>query len=198
MSDIGIDVYFPDLSHGEEVESKRFKQELEAEYGVPFRFVSIGRGAAAAAYVAELISFAQSPEGIASGVVALFFAGEKIEKNIDAFLRMYSRLRSAFHRNPTFDREGAAVLVQKAIADRLSAPPKSTRCEGFEIIDRLSLGNPMKIPAPMPVTMIGPPADKVTNSAVYYFQVQADDRIFLARVDGHNVDLVEVNSPHSN
>ena len=78
MSETGLGVYIPDPSHDG---LDAFRKSLEAEYGVPFRFVSIGRGAALAAFVADLVSFAESPGGlIAGGLLSAFFAGEKIEK----------------------------------------------------------------------------------------------------------------------
>jgi hypothetical protein len=196
MSETGIGVYIPDPSHGELAEGEVFRKSLEAEYDVPFRFVSIGRGAAVAAFMADLIAFAESPTGVvAGGLLAAFFAGEKIEKNLDAWKRLYQRLKSTFHHKPTFDREGAAVLVQNEIAKKLDEEPRSILCRGFEIVDRLSLINPMEIPEPKHLDVIGPPADKVAISAVYYFEVKANDRLFLARVEGENVLLIEIGNP---
>lgn len=197
MSETGIGVYIPDPSHGELEEGEVFRRSLEAEYGVPFRFVSIGRGAAVAAFMADLIAFAESPAGvIAGGLLGAFFAGEKIEKNFDAWKRLCQRLKSTFHHEPTFDREGAAVLVQNEIAKKLGEEPRSIQCRGFEIVDRRSLPDPMNLPEPKHLDMIGPRADKVANSAVYDFEMKANDRLFLARVEGVEVLLIEIGNPH--
>ena len=196
MSEIAIGVYVPDPSHGELDDGEVFRKSLEAEYGVPFRFVSIGRGAAVAAFMADLIAFAESPTGvIGGGLLAAFFAGEKIEKNLDAWKRLYQRLKSTFHHEPTFDREGAAVLVQNEIAKKLAEELRSIQCRGFEIVERLSLPDPMELPEPKRLDVIGPPADKVAISAVYYFEMEANYRLFLARVEGVKVLLIEIGNP---
>jgi hypothetical protein len=117
MSDTGIDVYISEPGSSGGDENGLFKRGLESEFNTPFHFVSIGRGAAAAAWVTEVVSFAETYGGYAIGIViAAFFAGEKIEKGLDVWPRLYQRLKSTFHRQPTFDREGAAVLIANEIS----------------------------------------------------------------------------------
>ncbi|HXY59473.1 MAG TPA: hypothetical protein VEH76_12940, partial [Methylocystis sp.] len=48
MSGAGIRVYIPDPAQGEKGGTDQFREELEKEYGLPFVFVSMSRGAAAA------------------------------------------------------------------------------------------------------------------------------------------------------
>lgn len=193
MSDTGIDVYIPEPGGGAK-DSEAFGKGLQAEFGVPFEFVSIGRGAAAAAWVAELISFAQSPTGIAIGAIfGVFFAGEKLEKNLDAWAKLFQRLKATFDRRPTFDREGAAVLFTNEITQLLGEEPVSLRCNGFRVWDRFSDGNPMEILEPMPLDSIGPRQDdKVSNRDVYYFDVEVNNRRFLGCVAIDQIKIKEI------
>ncbi len=196
MSDAGINVYIGERG-GDGDEDGPFKKQLESEFAAPFRFVSVGRGAAAAGWVAELVSFAENYGAYVVGVViAGFFAGERIEKNLDAWPRLYQRLKSTFHRRPIFDREGAAVLIMNEITQQLGDQPTSIQCRGFEVIDRVASGNPLEIPEPMPLNVIGPrQSDRVSFRDVYYFDVEANGRRFLGRVDGNEVVVKEVDNP---
>jgi hypothetical protein len=188
MSDTGIDVYIPEPGSGPGDENGLFKRRLESEFTAPFHFVSIGRGAAAAAWVTEVVSFAETYGGYGIGVViAAFFAGEKIEKGLDVWPRLYQRLKSTFHHQPTFDREGAAVLIANEISQRLGEPPTYIRCNGFQIADRAA-GTFAAIPEAMLLTAISPrQRDKVSNRDVYYFDVDVNNRRFLGRVSFDNL-----------
>jgi hypothetical protein len=106
-------------------------------------------------------------------------------------------LKPTFRRQPTFDREGAAVLVVNEIAQRLTEQPAYIRCNGFEVIDRVASGNAMEIPEPMQLDTIGPrQADRVSSRDVYYFDVEANGRHFLGRVEFAEVRIKEVHNQH--
>ena len=194
MSGTGIDVYIPE-GGGEGDDNGTFKNEIESEFAKPFRFVSIGRGAASTAWVTELISFAETYGGYAIGLFfAAFFAGEKIEKGLDVWPRLYQRLKATFHRQPTFDREGAAVLIANEIGHRLGEQLTYIRCNGFQVIDRVDSGNPNNLPEPMPLSEIGSrQQDKVSSRDVYYFDVEVNGRRFLGRVEFEEVQIKETN-----
>ena len=81
VSESGIRVFIPDPEHGEGEwddgatdgpvagPSARFRQQLEAEYGERFRFISIGTGAALASYFVELISDPYKDAAVAAAVI---------------------------------------------------------------------------------------------------------------------------------
>lgn len=145
----------------------------------------------------ELVSFAESYGGYAVGlVIAAFFAGEKVEKGLDVWPRLYQRLKTTFHRQPTFDREGAAVFIANEIGQRLGQQPTYIRCNGFQVIDRIVSWNPPTgLFEPMPLDAIGPrQPDKVSSRDVYYFDVEVDGRRFLGRVEFDEVKLREINN----
>jgi hypothetical protein len=133
MSETGtVRVFIPDPTHGEHSKgdwsnadeqgpsagpSARFRQTLEAEYGEKFRFASIGTGAAMASYFVELVS---DPFRAA---VTFFFAGKALKEGFQAWGWMYGQLSKFFHHRPTFDREGAAALVYKAVVEKMDGVP---------------------------------------------------------------------------
>jgi hypothetical protein len=196
MSANGFRVYVPDPSHGAgDVSddamtgpSAEFRHELEAEYGLKFRFTSIGTGAAVASYCTELASGNYDKILVA---VSIFLAGKAIKEGFEAWSWMYTKLASFFHRSPTFDREGAAVLAYQAVVNELGGLPKSYQLEGFQVQDRLSYPNPMDVPDLGHLTEIHPAPDRVTRSSIYVFQIIVDGRNFRAAVDGTKVNIVE-------
>ena len=109
----------------------RFRQELEAEYGEKFRFKSIGTGAAMASYFVELVSDPYRAS------VTFFFAGKALKEGFQAWGWMYRQLSKFFHHEPTFDREGAAALVYKAIIEKMDGVPNSFQLKGYVTQHRL-------------------------------------------------------------
>jgi hypothetical protein len=202
MSETGtVRIFIPDPTHGEGGWSEAsiaamegpaggpsalFRQELEAEYGEKFRFESIGTGAAMASYFVELVS---DPYRAA---VTFFFAGKALKEGFQAWGWMYGQLSKFFHHRPTFDREGAAALVYKAIVEKLDGVPNSHELKGFATQHRLRYPDPSKdLPDPGPLTTIEPDRDRVERAVVYVFQVKADGRDFRVTVDGHNVKFLQ-------
>ena len=201
MTETGtVRVFIPDATHGEGDWSKAsisamegpaagpsalFRQELEAEYGEKFRFVSIGTGAAMASYFVELVS---DPYRAA---VTFFFAGKALKEGFQAWGWMYGQLSKFFHHRPTFDREGAAALVYKAIVEKMDGVPSSFQLKGFVTQHRLAYGDPMNLPDPGPPTTIERDRDRVERAVVYIFQVEADGRDFRVEIDGHNVKFLQ-------
>ena len=201
MSETGtVRVFIPDPTYGEGDWSKAsiaamegpaagpsalFRQELETEYGQKFRFESIGTGAAMASYFVELVS---DPYRAA---VTLFFAGKALKEGFQAWGWVYEQLSKFFHHRPTFDREGAAALVYKAIVEKMDGVPNSFQLKGFVTQHRLAYPDPMNLPDPGPPTTIERDRDRVERAVVYVFQVEADGRDFRVEVDGHNVKFLQ-------
>jgi hypothetical protein len=199
MSETGVRVFIPDPTHGEGEWSDaegahvggptaEFRQQLEAEYDEKFEFTSIGTGAAMASYFLELVS---DPYKVAA---AVFFTGAAIKKGFEGWEWVYTQLSKYFPRNPTFDREGAAFLVYKAIVDQMDGVPKSFQLQGFIVQHRLRFGNPLNIPDPGRLTTIEPapgPMERVERANSYVFRVLADGRAFRVRVDGRNVEFLQ-------
>jgi hypothetical protein len=105
---------------------------------------------------------------------------------------VYKQLSKFFHRQPTFDREGAAILVYKAIVDKMDGVPKTYQLAGFTIQNRLDFPNPMELPDPGPLTAIDPPSTgRVQRAQVYVSQVVADGREFRVAVDGAEVTFLQ-------
>ena len=188
-----VRVFIPDPSYGggssldlsDEEASLQFGRLLEEEYGSAFQPTSIGTGAALAALFTELFS---DPAAVA---LALFFAGKPIKDGLEAWGSIYQRLTKFFHHNPTFDREGAAILGYEAIVERLGGVPNSYQLTGFAIQNRLAEINPMKLPDPGELRTIEPAPDRVQAAAVYVFQVVADGMPFRFRVVGRDVEFLE-------
>lgn len=155
--------------------SAEFRQELEAEYGQKFSFTSIGTGAAEAAYFTELVS---NPAIQAS--VAVFFARGAIGSAAEGWLWLYSQLAKFFQSDPVVDREAAAILVYKAVVDRMEGVPKTYQLKGFAIQHRLSYADPSNPPNPDPPATIEQAPERVERAMINVFQVVADGREFLA------------------
>jgi hypothetical protein len=163
-----------------------FRHQLEAEYKEEFKLTSIGTGAALPSYFVELAS---DPFKAAA---TLFFTGAAIKKGFEGWGWVYTQLSKYFHRDPTFDREGAAFLVCKAIVDKMDGVPKSFQLQGFIVQHRLRYGDPRNVPDPGPLTTIESASqERVERASIYVFQVAADGRDFRARVDGRNVEFLQ-------
>jgi hypothetical protein len=201
MAEMSFRVFIPDPTYGDGEwtedwrngpvtgPSAEFRKSLEDEFGGEFRFTSIGTGAAISAYFLELAS---SPFGeLAAGAIALFFAGKPIKDNLEAWGSAYKQLVKFFHRDPTFSREGAAVLVYEAVVDKMGGLPKSYELRGFGIQHRLAFTDPLNPPDPSPPSTIEEAPERVERAMIYVFHVVADGRTFLASVDGHNVKFLK-------
>ena len=200
MSETGVRVFIPipfpsypdregDWSNeaGEYVRGPRaeLRRELEAEYGEKANSTDIGTGAALPAFVLELVS---DPYKVAA---TLFFAGKAIKSSFEGWSWVYTQLSRFFHRNPTFDREGAAFLVYQAIVDRMGGVPRSFELKGFIVRDRLAYSDPsISPPDPGALATIEAPPEHVLHRHVYIFDVIADGREFRVQVDGHKANFL--------
>lgn len=188
----GVRVFIPDPTHGEgswpegadrpfSGPSAEFLEELEAEYRLRFRFTSIGTGAAVAAYFVDLIC-----DPFKEGV-ALFFAGTAICGDFESWDSIFTRLSQFFAKSPSFDREAAAAIVFQAVTMKLGAHPKEFLLNGFKVQHRLAFPDPLNVPDPSTLTVIGPKPRRVEKAILYVFDVSVDSKRFRLRVDGHRV-----------
>ena len=108
----GIRVYVIDETYGQdgddwEQQSAAFKKKIEAEHQRPFEYEDIGRGASQPAFFVTLIELLPYP-----GAIALFFTGKKINENIEAWGKLYERLKNFLNRNPALDKQGVRTCGQ--------------------------------------------------------------------------------------
>lgn len=185
MSEDGFRVFIPDPTHGEGIPpdagaggpSEEFRRKLEAEFGGTFEFVSIGTGAAHASYVTDLMT----AEVIA---VHALYAGKAVKDVFDGWSWVYQQLSKFFQYEPTFDREAAAILVYKAVVDKMDGIPNTYQLKGFTIQNWLAFPDASKLHDPGPLAAIDPPSDRVRSAQIYVFQVVTDQREFRVAVDG--------------
>ena len=166
--------------------SEEFRRELEKEYGQGFSVTSIGSGAAETAWFTEI---ATNP--LVQQSVNVFFAGGAIGSAAAGWLWLYSRIERFFRHGPVVDREAAAVLLYKAIVDRMGGLPKAYQLKGFAIEHRLRYADPSNPPKPDPPEIIEKAPERVERAMIYVFHVAADGCEFVASVDGSKVKFLE-------
>jgi hypothetical protein len=189
---IALRVYIPDATYGHDGESEErsseFKSQLEAEYQLQFERTGIGTGAAEPAFAATLLETAQY---VAAGLFALFFFGERIERNLDAWSRLYERLREFFHHTPTFDIEGASVIAVKAISSKMGGTPHSVQLLGYRHESALVMPLEQVVDDDADVAEIGQAPDRVLSATIHVFKIRAEDNIFRVVVSGAEARAVE-------
>ena len=166
--------------------SAEFRSKLAQEFGQEFSFASIGTGAAEASYFTEILS-----NPVVQAALSMFFAGNVIKGSIEGWEWVYSKLSKFFPYEPRLDREAAAILVYKAVQEKMGGIPNSYRLNGFLIQYRRRQPDPWNFPDPGPITSIDPAPERVERQMVYVFQVTADGSNFRISVDGTKVTFLE-------
>ena len=182
-----ITIYFVDTTYGKdsdqwEAESAALKTELEAEYGLPLQYDDIGPGWSFPTF-AVIIS-----EYWPAGLIALFFAGEKIEKNLEAWPRLYNKLKSYLARPVYLDRLGASVLAADAVIAKCQ--PISLKLTGYFAWPVLE-GEPPQDASTI-VGIADAPERKFLSTTVHVFQITADDKSFKVFVRGSKVQIIDM------
>jgi hypothetical protein len=188
---IGIRFYIQDKTygHGEddwEQQSEAFKKQLETEYNLPFEYEDIGTGASAPAFFATLIDLAPY-----AAPIALFFAGKKIEENLDAWGKIYARLKKFLNRNPMLDMQGASVLAIHSITKSMGKVPTFIRLTGYYTESALNQPFEELCEDETKLTKINPPT-RFTDSTIHVFQIEVDDRLFKIFLFCTEVKLLEL------
>ena len=190
-----IGIYIPDPTYGQDYDtdegerraSEAFRRELQSEYHLAFEFTSIGTGAAQAAYF-TLLSLGSWP--YLALALAVFFQGKRIKENLEAWIELFQKITPFFHRKPTLDHSGAAIIAVSELMSALKPPPSSFRLIGYVRKNWWDKQEGKEDPGF--IDAIEPPADRVTSITIHVFQIQADERHFRVFVEGTDVRLKEV------
>ena len=170
-----------------EIESERYRRELEREFGREFREANIGPGADLPAFLTVLTT-TQVP--LWAVLLATFFAGRSIKENLNAWSEMAKALKRFFGRPVMLGRQGAAVIALEAIMDEMDGLPKAVRLLGYTVDH---LGDPAPLIERSPIdTIADVPDTLVLGMALHVFEIEADGVRFRASVDGKNVSIVRL------
>jgi hypothetical protein len=180
-----IGVYIPDPTYGQDddstwdVRSEAFKRELEARYALKFDRTDIGPSFDLPSFVAWIVFTA----------VVLFFQGKRISENLEAWIKLCEKLRNFSGYRPTYERNGAAVLVIREISVKLGRFPNSVKLIGYEVV---SFMDESDLTRTKPLSEIRDPApEQFLAYAVHVFRIEADGHIFRATVKGETVEILE-------
>lgn len=187
----GLRIYVPDATHAEcEIASSRFRDTLVTEFQLPFEETDIGTGAGELAFWTTL-----TETWPVVAAIALFFGGKKIEENLDAWQKLFKRLRPFIDRGAIFDRDGAAVLAIEGLRLALGKLPESIRLLGYQTDSLLNRINdpPEEWQADVSrLSVIDPPLDQVQRATIHVFQIEADGRMFKIVVQGSSAFATEL------
>jgi hypothetical protein len=187
-----IKLYFVDTTYGKEgdqweAQSGILRAELEAEYRLPLQNDDIGPGWSFPVFAATITEYWP----VAAALVALFLSGEKIEKNIDAWPRLYDRLKRFLTRPVYLDTRGASVLAMNAVIVKYGKPSSLTMT-GYTAWSAME-GEPPRDTTPI-VGRDAPPARKHLSTTIHIFQITADDKSFKVFVSGSDVQVIDMPS----
>lgn len=184
-----IGIYFVDTTYGKgssaeewEAQSAALKREIEREYGIELRDEDIAPGFSFPAF--------ETMATIAATGAALFLVGDKIEKNMDAWVHLYKRLKKFLNRPAYLDQSGASVLAMHAVIEECQSGSKSMKMEGYAVWSRLE-GKVEYDTKPI-VGFTDPPETKYLGVIVHIFQIAADSRRFKVYVEGTSANLTEM------
>jgi hypothetical protein len=185
MTEAKIAIYIPDPTYGKDVdnweeESRQFKKEIEAEFQLRFDEADIGAGAAEPAFFTWLELEPWWPY-VALALVFLF-KGKSLKENVEAWSAIYKKLAAFFHRRPTFDRDGAAILAVNEITSQLGHFPSSFRLIGYRHITVFDDDSetPNEI-AEAPARTLG--------MGIHVFHIEAENRAYRITVYGKEINL---------
>jgi hypothetical protein len=124
----------------------------------------------------------------AVGLTALFLSGERIEKNLNAWPRLYDRLKCYLTRPVYLDRMGAAVLAADAVISKCQTVSLTlTDYVAWSVVD----GEPPRDTSAI-VGIADGPAHKFLSTTVHIFQITADDESVKVFVRGSHVQVIEI------
>jgi hypothetical protein len=158
--------------------SRIYLRSIKAEFGVEFEEVNIAPNADLPAFVTAL-----SNHIVPLSLLAVFFSGEKIVKNIDAWLDMFRRLKQYFSRPILLNRNGAAVIAIKAVFDHMDQQVTTLRLVSYKITyigEEPTDGAEKVEEAPPTIELF---------TVKHIFKIEADGIRFLVKVDGHRAKV---------
>jgi len=197
MKDTGsIAVFIPDVEYdaGDEEtypsRSLKFKELLEEEYESSFEEENIGPGADIPAYV-TLLSVATLP--YIAVALAIFFSGKKIEENIEAWVRLGSRLSRFFHRRAHFNRKGAAVIAVTSATAELGRQPNQISLLGYAALYDFDGSGPIEFED---AGKLSEDVAPLTLSRITHaFRISAEAEEFVVLVEGSKVTVRKTKTP---
>jgi hypothetical protein len=189
-----IEIYFPDTTYGRaddsleewQVKSAALKGEIERECGLQLEDADIAPGSSYPAFQAIITDYWP----LAAVPIAVFLAGGNIEKNLEAWPRIYKRLKGLLVRPAYLDKNGASVLAMNAVIEECGKAPETTQLEGYALW--LSLEGKVEYDVKPIVGVADSPEAKYLAVIVHIFQIAADDRRFKVYVEANDTHLVEL------
>ncbi|MFC7537180.1 hypothetical protein ACFQPG_07340 [Sphingomonas sp. GCM10030256] len=167
---------------------ERFRQDLEAKFKMRFEDGDVGPGASLPAFLTLLEVGKEVPNWV--WFAAAFFAGDPIQKNLEAWPKIAARLRPLLRIPAYLNRQGAAVVALQAITDELGREPKSWRLCSYRII---TASDPEKLEDMPRSTTITDPADTLYLGFMsHVFEIEADGSLFRVGVDGNESKTLQL------
>jgi hypothetical protein len=165
--------------------SASFRRGLEAEFEVKFKRRDIGAGASLPAFLCEGIPLSI---GLPATALALFLAGQRIERNLKAWGRVWLRVKRFLTRSPMFNRDAAALLVLGVLIEQEGLTPKYLRIVGYRAIPRWEKLKKL----PRLTEIEADPPEEHLSAVKHLFEVEADGAYFSILVDGHETTLKKI------
>lgn len=161
-----------------------FRCSLEREFCQIFEDGDIGPGASLPAFITLLETNAIVPGWLL--IVAAFFLGEPLNKNLKAWAEMAAKVRRFFKRPTYLGRQGAAVLAVDTVFDAMGGLPKSIRLIGYRT---LHIGEP-EHSLPAPTDIAEAPDTLYLGYVRHVFELEADGRRFRVIVEGREAKII--------
>lgn len=163
-----------------ERDREAFRLKLEEEHELPFEDGNIGPGADFPAFITLLQSNVHVPLWVM--ISSIFFLGEPLTKNFDAWREIGRKVRSLLTRPAYLNRQGAAVLAVEAVMNAIGDPPESLRLISYRI-DHLGEETDLAS-AELGTEIMDAPDTLYLGFIVHIFEIEADGVQFRVSVDG--------------
>ena len=159
--------------------SENYRKQLEIDFDAEFCEVNIGPGADVPAFL-TLLSTVSVPAWTV--IFTLFFAGKKINENIEAWTQLAAKIHGFFRRPVALGRHAAAIVALQSIFDELDGLPKSIKLDGY-VAEHIGEDSPPSSYKDLQTIDPSPPTLNV-SSIRHVFKVQADGIDFLVKIYG--------------
>lgn len=157
-----------------------FRLKLEEEHGLPFEDGNIGPSADLPAFITLLQSDVHVPIWVL--LSSIFFLGEPLTKNFDAWRKMGRKIRSLLTRPTYLNRQGAAALAVDALFGAIGNSPTSLRLISYRI-DHIGEVTDLAS-AELGTEIMEAPDTLYLGFFRHIFEIEADGVQFRVSVDG--------------
>lgn len=178
------ETYGATSDNGWEAAREEFRRPLECDFCQTFEDGDIGPGASLPAFSTLLETNLIVPGWLL--IVAAFFLGEPLNKNLNGWVEMAANVRRFFKRPTYLGRQGAAVLAVDTVFEAMGGLPKSIRLIGYRT---LHIGDPEDL-LPAPTDIAEPPDTLCLGFIRHVFELEADGRHFRVVVEGREAKIV--------